>query len=110
MGRVGQLVLQGLAGLERTTAVAPHERLVAAVALACQVFELVLRIHPYVNGNGHVARFVLLAILGRYGYWPRALTIDPRPGHPGYLAMIIAYRDGDPRPLEEFILRSIVGP
>ena len=108
MGRVGQLVLEGLAGLDQTTAAAPPERLVAAVVLACQVFELVLRIHPYVNGNWHVARFVLLAILGRYGYWPRDLTIDPRPGYPDYLAMIIAYRDGNPRPLEEFILRSIV--
>src|SRR5208337_1141442 len=34
----------------------PLARLTFAVRLAGQLFELFLRIHPYVNGNGHIAR------------------------------------------------------
>lgn len=108
MARVAQSVREGIAALDRTAA-GPDEKLVAAIALACQIFELVLRIHPYVNGNGHAARFILLAILGRYDYWPARWTIDPRPGNPSYIDMILAYRNGDPVPLEVFILRSIIG-
>lgn len=107
MAQAAQTVRDGMLALDRTAA-PEHERLMTTVALACQTFELFLRIHPYVNGNGHAARFVLLAILGRYGYWPRGWTIDPRPGNPDYLAMILAYRNGDLRPLEEFVLLSIV--
>lgn len=37
-----------------------------AVRLACHLFESFLRIHPYVNGNGHIARLIVWAVLGRY--------------------------------------------
>src|SRR5215813_5351575 len=119
VGAAPETVLEQMARLAKSTQEAivalnqlarpPHERLVAAVALACQILELALRIHPYVNGNGHAARFILLAILGRYDYWPARWTTDPRPGHPDYVNMIVAYRNGNPRPLEEFILKSIIG-
>jgi len=47
--------------------------------------------------------------LGRYGYWPENWSIDPRPGNPDYVAMITAYRNGNPQPLEEFMLKAILG-
>src|SRR5580658_9409020 len=50
-----------------------------SIRLACNVFELLLLIHPYGNGNGHMARFAVWAILGRYGHWPESWPVEPRP-------------------------------
>jgi Fic/DOC family len=111
MDGIATSIRQGLGALDGST-FAAHEKLMAVVVLACRLFELVLRVHPYVNGNGHSARFIVFAILGRYGYWPERWSIDPRPGNPDYVAMIVAcssYRNGNPQPLEEFMLRSILG-
>lgn len=46
----------------------PASKLLHTVQTACRFFELLCRIHPYANGNGHAARFCLWAILVRYGY------------------------------------------
>jgi fido (protein-threonine AMPylation protein) len=81
-----------------------EEKLLYAVAVACRVFELFLRIHPYANGNGHAARFCLIAILGRYQYWLKKFPVEPRPQDPPYTEAIIEYRNGNPEPLEAFIL------
>ena len=49
----------------------PRMKLYSVVVVACRVLEWFLRIHPYANGNGHIARLVVVGLLGRYGYWPR---------------------------------------
>lgn len=86
----------------------PHgERLYAAVKVACAILELILRVHPYANGNGHAARFIVWAVLGRYGYWPRDWPIEPRPPDPPYTDLIVQYRNGNPAPLEEFMLKRL---
>lgn len=38
-----------------------------------------LRIHPYADGNGHAGRFLVRAILARYGYQASRFTVEPRP-------------------------------
>jgi hypothetical protein len=83
------------------------ETLLYLVASACWIFEFFLRIHPYVNGNGHVARFLIWAILGRYNFWPTSWLIEPRPNDPLYTHCIIAYRNGNPIPLESFVLSCL---
>lgn len=88
---------------------APEDKLYYTVVVACQVFELVLRIHPYANGNGHSARFIVWAILGRYGYWPRDWPIEPRPANPPYVDLIVNYRNGNRLPLERYIVQNIIG-
>ncbi|MBI3326069.1 MAG: Fic family protein [Nitrospinae bacterium] len=85
----------------------PEDKLSYIVAAACMIFEFFLRIHPYANGNGHAARFCIWAILGRYNYWPTRWPIEPRPADPPYTDMIVAYRDGNPEPLETYILHCL---
>jgi len=75
-----------------------------AVALACSLFEIFLRIHPYANGNGHAARLMVIAMLGRQGYWLKRFEIDPRPPDPPYSDAIKQYRDGHHHVLEQFVL------
>ena len=112
MGELADTVQQGLAALDAGDALPEAQlpktdRVLYAVAFACRVLERLLQIHPYANGNGHAARFVVWAILGRYGYWPYRWTIEPRPGHPGYTELIRRHRDGDREPLEAFILECL---
>lgn len=85
-------------------------KLLTAVAVACRFFEALLRVHPYANGNGHMARLLVWAVLGRYGYWPTGLTVEPRTPDPRYVPSIVRYRDGDPVPLEQYVLQQIAGP
>jgi Fic family protein len=75
--------------------------------LACRVFEVFLRIHPYANGNGHAARFLIWCLLSRYGYWPKGWPIEPRPPDPPYTHLISEYRNGNWEPLEEFVLKTV---
>ncbi len=63
----------------------PLAKFAYAIRLASNFFELFLRIHPYMNGNGHMARFIVWATLGRYGYWPERWPVEPRPPDPPYI-------------------------
>jgi hypothetical protein len=85
---------------------APEEKLTYAITFACRVFEEFLRIHPYANGNGHIARFLIWVILGYCGYWPNNWRIEPRP-NPPYNDLIVEYRNGNCEPLEKLILSSL---
>jgi fido (protein-threonine AMPylation protein) len=86
----------------------PHLKALNVVVFACHIFEAFLRIHPYVDGNGHAARFILWAILGRYGYWPRRWPIDPRPPDPPYSELIREYRSGNREPLEAYVFSTLL--
>jgi fido (protein-threonine AMPylation protein) len=82
------------------------ELLTYAIQFACAVFEVFLRIHPYANGNGHVARWIMWALLGRYQFRFRGFPIEPKPGPP-YSDLIKAHRSGDRAGLEAFVLSAI---
>lgn len=77
------------------------------ITVAARVFVEFLTIHPFADGNGHIARFLVWAILVRYGLNPVRWPIDPRPDVQGYGEAITAYRDGNFRPLELMILNSL---
>jgi hypothetical protein len=97
-------------GLDRLVAdpkTSDGDKLKHAVAVAACAFERFLRVHPYANGNGHAARLCVVAILGRYGYWPSRWTVDPRPPLPTYDDAIYLYRRGQYEPLERLILSCI---
>ncbi len=85
----------------------PGEKLYYLVKFACRALVEFLRIHPYVNGNGHVGRLIVWLLLERFGYWPKAWPLD---GHPPYDALLSRFRDGDESPLEAFVLSAIIGP
>lgn len=81
----------------------PPEKLYYAATVACRLLEAFLTVHPYANGNGHVARTIVIAVLGRYGYWLNRWRIEPSPEkrqdpakRMPYIAMIESWRSGNP--------------
>lgn len=100
--------ISNLDDLHTETNVPLYDKLLATISAACHIFEIFLRIHPYANGNGHAARFLIWTLLGRYGYWPERWPIEPRPADPPYTRLIVEHRNGNPLPLETFILNCIV--
>lgn len=112
MAMAAELIKTTIAGLDVGNALPdsqmPREvKMAFTVAVACRIFELVLRIHPYTNGNGHIARYCIWVLLGRYNFWPQRWPIDPRPPDPPYTQLIVDHRDGIHQPLEEFVLSCI---
>jgi len=89
------------------------------VKVAARMFEMFCRIHPYANGNGHAARLLVCALLGRYDVWMKDWTVEPRPRDPNYSSAISDYRtivwdraepwSGPPLELEKMLLRCIAG-
>lgn len=109
MEKIAHWVRQGMVALDAThqlpdTQVSPEDKLLNTIAFACVIFAEVIRVHPYANGNGHAARFILWAILGKYGYWLKRFPIGPRPNHPLYVWAIGEYLNGNRQPLEDYIL------
>jgi len=88
--------------------VSPESKLLYTVQVACRFFELLCRVHPYANGNGHAARFCLWAILARFGYFPSQWPIDPRPPDPPYTQLLLAYRAGNHDLLERHVLLCLL--
>jgi hypothetical protein len=84
------------------------QKVLYIVTLACRIFVNFLSIHPYANGNGHMARFSLVAILARYGLGLTNWAVDPRPPDPPYSELIYKHRRGDTAPLEAAVLRQCV--
>jgi len=77
-----------------------------AVEFACDAFSGFCRVHPFVDGNGHIGRLLVWAILVRYGYYPNGWTIDPRPGGQldatgidEYTHRLRKFRQGDREPM-----------
>jgi hypothetical protein len=56
-----------------------------------------------------MARLIVWAVLGRFGRWPERWTVEPRPPNPPYLSLITEYRNGNHQPLEEFMIRMVLG-
>lgn len=94
---------KGITALENRIDLTELDRLRLLIKVAASVFVLFLTIHPYANGNGHVGRFIVWSVLGRFGYWPRSWTIEPRPPDPPYSINIRLHRDGNSDPLEQDI-------
>jgi len=86
----------------------PGQLLRYAVATASAFFVSILTLHPYANGNGHAARFIVWAVLGSIGRWPRRFPIEPKPAEPRYSQLVRSYRDGDREPLEMFLLTQLL--
>jgi hypothetical protein len=88
-------------------AVMPREQQIyRTIELAAAVLVAFLEIHPFADGNGHMGRFILLCILSRYHVYLKRFPLHPRP-NPPYVDLIPAYRRGNPRALEQFILECI---
>lgn len=86
----------------------PDTKLLHIVAAAARFLAEFLRVHPYANGNGHAARFGFWAGLLAAGFYPLHFSVDARP--PAFDANLTAWRAGDPKPLETFILLTLASP
>lgn len=95
--------------LAREHRLPPAEKLHFIVVVACRLLERFLAVHPYANGNGHMGRFIVWLVLGRYGYWPDDWPVEPRPPDPPYTDCIVQARNGNRAPLEDFVLNCIRG-
>jgi Fic family protein len=84
-------------------------KFLALVQVTAKLFSRFLAIHPYANGNGHAARFLAIAILHRYGYWPAKFPVEPRPSGSEYSEAIKQSQWGNPAPLESLFLTWIKG-
>lgn len=85
-----------------------REFIVKTIQVVAYFFVVFLTIHPYANGNGHMARLVSVLLLDRYGIRAPSFTIHPRPQDPPYSDAIYRYRRNDTKPLETLFLRSLV--
>ena len=65
------------------------------VALAATLHHRFLRVHPFADGNGRVARLLLNVVLLRYGYGIALLKAED---HDRYLAALAAADAGEPEP------------
>jgi fido (protein-threonine AMPylation protein) len=108
MREIGREIREAIDKLDATSAfLTPRDRIQQIVALSCAVFVAFLTIHPYANGNGHAGRLIMWSLLGRYGYWPEAWTVDPKPPDPPYSDLIKWSRDGNVVPLQRHMLRMV---
>lgn len=82
----------------------PDAVLAVAEASAWMHAELV-RIHPFVNGNGRMSRLLCNAVLVRYRLAP-VLRLRPRPGG-GYASACAAAMRGDHSPMVEYVVDQI---
>jgi fido (protein-threonine AMPylation protein) len=110
MSRWRETVRAGLDKLDAAEAASGTTQLLVsyAVSIVSSVFVHLLTIHPYANGNGHAARFVVWTLFGRFGLWPQGFPIDPRPPDPPYTQLVSEYRGGNCEPLEIFFLQQLV--
>ena len=84
-----------------------EKKFFARIRVACALFEEFCRVHPYANGNGHIARLLVTTLLARYGHPPGRWTVEPRPPDPPYSSYIGRYRDGQREQFESFLIEMV---
>lgn len=108
-----RMTLAALDEMHQRTVLTPADKLIRTVEVACEALVQVFTVHPYGNGNGHAGRFLLWAVLLRYGYYPneKIWPIEPSPtdsGRKEYSDLLSRYRDGDKSGLTGFVLQNLV--
>ncbi|WP_342620821.1 Fic family protein [Rhodoferax sp. GW822-FHT02A01] len=80
--------------------------LVKVVSVAAAMITRFFTIHPYANGNGHIGRLMVWILLARFNRTPVSWKLHKSP--PGYGDLLNLYRAGQKKPLERFILQSVI--
>jgi fido (protein-threonine AMPylation protein) len=91
----------------KSTSLSDEDKVLHVTDAACAIFDLFLQVHPFANGNGHIARFMIWALMGRHGLWPVRWTLEPRPPDPPYIPLLQLHRAGNRRPLVEYVIKCI---
>ena len=74
--------------------------------IAAAFYVLFLVIHPYANGNGHIARWIVWMMLIRSKHHPQTWPLNSRPPTDDLIRL---YRMNDKMPLIQFIIKAIRG-
>jgi hypothetical protein len=86
----------------------PTERIRAAAQIAAFAGGGIIHIHPFLNGNGRMARFTMNFFLHRY--LNKTPFFMDRPKNPDYsVASMYAMRDGIYIPLYQYLIEILVG-
>ncbi|MER9702184.1 Fic family protein [Mesorhizobium sp. M0146] len=86
----------------------PEEKLLRAIQLVAALFVYFLEIHPFANGNGHMARMLIICLLGRHDlYLKKDWPLHPRPSEPAYSRAIMDYRNGNRSSLHVLLLQCL---
>ncbi len=83
------------------------KELLEIVGMSCSLMVKFLTIHPYADGNGHMGRFMIWALLHHFGVHAQRWPLEERPG-PNYFDKIKDYRKNKRMPLIEFVLAHII--
>lgn len=84
----------------------PQQRLLLLGAMMAKAIGGVIRIHPFLNGNGRMSRLLWNALLMRFGFMSQ-VSISPRPSPP-YGEIMAASMAGDDRPLMFAVVKGLV--
>jgi len=74
------------------------------VALAAKLYQRFVRIHPFDDGNGRLARLLLNLVLLRHGYGIAVIKATDRAR---YLAALATADAGEPEPFLRFIIENV---
>lgn len=89
--------------------ISPAYRMAITAQLVCHAFVSYLTIHPFANGNGHVARVLMFSVLSRFNYYPEHWSIEPQPQFQNldYGQLIFEFRRGNRTPFETFLVTCL---
>ncbi|QBH18633.1 hypothetical protein EYC51_03490 [Alcaligenes faecalis] len=92
------------------SAINAEQRLLNYCALLSKIFTKFLVIHPYANGNGHMARLIAWILLQKQGLASDFWSVADRPGTPRGVPLdecIVLFREGNLKPLMMYFLKGI---
>lgn len=85
-----------------------QKKILFLIEYACNLFVKFIWIHPYLNGNGHIARFIVNSFLILNKLRPISFTIEPRPDDFPYIKYTRLFHAGEKKPLMKEILKKLI--
>jgi Fic family protein len=85
---------------------APYAWTLPVLDAVARIAAEIVRIHPFLNGNGRMSRLATAWLLHRYGFAADAVPLDPPPDVP-YGLMARAAMAGDHLPMRNYVMSRL---